>query len=595
MRQAQRRINRGQISKTLSVSSPVGGWNARDPIAEMKPTDAVILNDFFCTPYDVQVRYGYSAWATGLPSNVNTIASYSPPSGSLKFFAFSGTAVYDITSQGAVSSPSVSGLSNDKFQHVLFGTGGGNFLINVNGSDAPLIYNGSAWGNAFSAAFNTTVTSITSVGTLATVTMANPHNLKSGMSVVVSGFTPAGYNGTYVITVTGASTFTYVLSGALGVTTVTGIVTPSVNFAITGVDPKTFINVNIFKSRVFFIPSNSLSVWYMPTSSIGGAASQLDFSALFTSGGYIMAMGTWSLDAGYGMDDYAVFITSEGQVAVYKGTDPASSTTWALVGIYSIGSPIGRRCITKYAGELLVICKDGLAPLSKALMSSRINTQIMLTDKIQHVMSDYTTTYGASFGWETAIFPQENMLIVNVPSATTSSYQLVMNTISGAWSQFTGYPAYTFELHGDLLYFGSTNAVYKAWDTYADNGNNINFNAQQSFNYFGANAQLKQVKMVRPIISTDGSPALTLGVNADYDTSDPTGVPSFSGTNPAPALWDSALWDAGVWGGDLAIKRDWQTAFAMGYCLSAHIKGYVKNIRMRWAATDYLVDPAGVV
>jgi hypothetical protein len=43
-------------------------------------------------------------------------------------------------------------------------------------------------------------------------------------------------------------------------------------------------------------------------------------------------------------DDYAAFITSEGQVAVYSGADPASSTTWSLVGVFDIGAPIGRRC-----------------------------------------------------------------------------------------------------------------------------------------------------------------------------------------------------------------------------------------------------------
>jgi hypothetical protein len=595
MRTPQRRLTRAQVSRTLSVSAPVGGWNARDPIAEMKPTDAVTLENFFCTPYDVMLRSGYSNFVTGIVGNVNSLCSYSPPSGAIKLFAAAGANVYDASAAGAVGAAVVTTNLSDKWQHANFGTAGGNFLIMANGIDLPLVYNGSGWGNIFSAAFSTTVTSITSVGTLATVTMASPHNLKTGMQVVIAGFTPAGYNGTYTITVTGASTFTYVLAGALGVTTVTGTATPGANFAITGVDPTNLIAVTVFKNRLFFVEEGSARAWYLPVLSIGGAAQQLDFGSLFSRGGYLMAMGTWSLDAGYGMDDYAVFVSSEGQVAVYKGTDPASATTWALVGVYDIGSPIGRRCMMKYAGDLTVICQDGLAPLSKALMSSRVNSQEMLTDKIQHAISDYISTYAVNFGWEVALYPKQNMLLLNIPITATTSIQVVMNTISGAWSRFSGWNAACFELHGDILYFGGAGGVYKAWDTTSDSGTNINFNAQQSFNYFGGGGQ-KKVNMVRPIISTDGTPTILFGVNTDFDTSDPLGNPTFAASNPPPAVWDSALWDGiGVWGGELKIRRDWQTAFGIGFCIAGHMKGYSMDAQLRWASTDFLVDDGGVL
>lgn len=517
MRQPQQRLTRSQVSKTLSVSSPVGGWNARDPLPEMKPADAVQLDNFFCTPYDVKIRDGYSNFATGMTGTVNTVASYSPPSGSAKLFAAVGANIYNVTAGGAVPAASVTGMTSDKFQHCNFGTPGGNFMYMVNGADKPQLYDGTSW-----------------------------------------------------VAVDGAST-------------------P----AITGVTTTNLISVTASKARLWFIEKNTMKVWYLPVLSIGGAASAFDLSSQFDKGGYLMAMGTWSLDGGYGMDDYAVFVTSEGQVAVYKGTDPASSSTWAKIGVYDLGSPIGRRCLMKYAGDLLLICKDGLAPLSKSLMSSRVNSQEMLTDKIQHVMSDYTTLYGTNYGWETAIFPQENMLLVNVPTSTTASYQLVMNTISGSWSRFIGWNAACFELHQDALYFGGDGVVCKAWDTTADNGSNINFEAQQSFNYFGGQ-QLKQVKMLRPIISTDGTPSVLLGVNVDFDTTAPTGIPTF--TANSSATWDLATWDGGfTWGGDLQIKRDWQTAFGMGYCISAHMKGTIKNCRMHWAATDYLLTGGGVV
>ena len=595
MRKAQNQVTRRQKAKTLSVPAPSGGWNARDSLAEMDPKDAVKLDNFFCTPFDVMVRKGYTNFVTGFSNPVNTLASYSPPSGTIKLIAAAGANIYDASTAGAVGAPLQTGFASDKWQYVNFGTAGGNFLVMVNGIDAPLIYNDTSFGSVFVAAFNTTVTSITSVGTLASVTMAAPHNLKTGQYVIVSGFTPTGYNGTYQITVTGTSTFTYILAGAQGVTTVTGIVTPSVNFAITGVTPSLFINVTVFKSRLWFVENNSTRVWYMPTLSIGGTAQSIEFNSLFNRGGYVVAMGDWSLDAGYGMDDYAVFITSEGQIAVYRGTDPSSSATWALIGVYDIGSPIGRRCMMKYAGDLTIISQDGLVPLSKALMSSRINTQEALTDKIQHIISDYTDIYAVNFGWKTMVFPKQNMLILNVPYLPTKSYQLVMNTISGAWSRFVGWDAHCWELHGDLLFFGTDNAICKAWDSDADDNKNIDFDGQQSFNYFGGNSQLKQVKMVRPIISTNGNPTLLFGVNVDFSLIAPQGNPTFTPTNPAPAIWDGSSWDSSIWAGETMIKRDWQTAFGLGYCVSGHMKGSSKNISIRWIATDYLLEAGGVV
>lgn len=593
MRRAQIRGTRGQKARIKSVPSPVGGWNARDPIGSMKETDALKLDNFFCTPYDVLVRSGYSKYTTGFSNPVNTLAPYEPTSGASKLFAFSGGNIYDSSVTGAIGAPVVAGLLDSKCQTVTFGTSGGLFLVACNGEDLPMVYNGTVWSNLFAAAFTTTISTLTSVGTLATCTMTTDHNLKTGMSVTIAGCTPSAYNGTYVVTVTSTTAFTFVLSAALGVVTVLGTATPVINAAITGVDPKLLIQPVIFKSRLWFVEKDSSRIWYLPTLSLGGAAQSIDFAPLCNMGGYLMAMSDWSLDAGYGMDDYAVFITSNGQVVVFKGTDPASSATWSMVGVYDIGAPIGRRCMTKYAGDLTIMCQDGLMSMSKALMSTRVNSKEAFTDKIQHVISSYVTSYGANFGWHTTGFPRQNMLLLNVPTSSTTSYQLAMNTISGAWSQFTGWDATTFVLFNDELYFGGSTYVAHAWDTSADDGANIPFEAQQAFSYMGGGGQLKKLSMIRPLISTDGTPTLLLGVNTDFDQSSPTSVPSF--TPSTYATWDNSTWDVGIWGGDLTLKKDWQTAFGLGYCFAAHIKGGIQGAALHWSATDFMLEDGGMV
>jgi hypothetical protein len=64
-------------------------------------------------------------------------------------------------------------------------------------------------------------------GGSATVNTATAHGLTTGNTVVIAGVVPAGYNGTYVVTVTDADTFTYTVADPGGVITTQGTVTNS--------------------------------------------------------------------------------------------------------------------------------------------------------------------------------------------------------------------------------------------------------------------------------------------------------------------------------------------------------------------------------
>ena len=59
-----------------------------------------------------------------------------------------------------------------------------------------------------------TITSLTSTGTTATATVT-AHGYTNGQSITISGATPAGYNGTFTITVVNANTFTYTVAAGL--------------------------------------------------------------------------------------------------------------------------------------------------------------------------------------------------------------------------------------------------------------------------------------------------------------------------------------------------------------------------------------------
>lgn len=63
-----------------------------------------------------------------------------------------------------------------------------------------------------------TINSITRVTTTATMTTATPHSLTTGEQITVVGALPAAYNGTFLVTVTGASTLTYTMLSDPGAT-----------------------------------------------------------------------------------------------------------------------------------------------------------------------------------------------------------------------------------------------------------------------------------------------------------------------------------------------------------------------------------------
>ena len=108
---------------------------------------------------------------------------------------------------------------------------------------------------------------------------------------------------------------------------------------ITGVSSASLINVTAYKNRLWFVEKNKLKLWYLPIQAIGGAATSFDLSSIFSLGGYIVSIATQTIDAGYGVDDYMCIITSEGEVACYRLTDPTTPTGIALVGIFVIGRP----------------------------------------------------------------------------------------------------------------------------------------------------------------------------------------------------------------------------------------------------------------
>jgi hypothetical protein len=532
------------------------------------------------------------SYEIGITTPVNTLMNYTEV-GTYKLFAAAGDTIYEAKANPAVRV--FTGINSDKLQSVNLTNTAGKFLVACNGVDPVMIYDGTRWFFVATTTTASTISSIarTSPSATATVTTATAHGLVTGNRVSISGASEATFNGTFVITVTGGSTFTYTSTGTSTATSVTGVYT---TIGITGVNSNTFVNVNLFKNRLYFTQKDTLACWYLDVDAISGPASPLYFGGIARNSGYLQAMGTWTLDAGQGADDYAVFVTSMGEVIVYNGTDPDSADTWALKGVWQLGQTFSRRCFFKWSGDLLLLTQDGLVPLASALQSSRLDPRVNLTDKIYFAVSQAATLYYNLFGWQINYYASENMLILSIPTSVGME-QFVMHTITKAWGRFTGIQGYCWEVSGDAdMHFGGDGIVGIFYDGYSDNGGNISATAQQAYSYFDSAGQLKRFTLVRPILqSTGGVPSVLCGLSVDFDTQSQLGAVQFNPSTLSDGVWDASRWDNANWSGGLITTKVWQGVTGLGFAGSINLNVASRNIELHWASTDYVMERGGVL
>lgn len=166
-------LRRIAIQKTAnhvaSLPPPVGGWNARDALANMPPTDAVALTNLFPGVSSCDLRGGNTVYATGMNGAVETLMIFNGATSKMFAVDANGKSIYDVTAGGAVGAPVVTGLTNARWEYANISTPGGRYMYAVNGLDKPLLYTGVAntWtpidGVSVPAITGVTSTSLTNV------------------------------------------------------------------------------------------------------------------------------------------------------------------------------------------------------------------------------------------------------------------------------------------------------------------------------------------------------------------------------------------------------------------------------------------------
>lgn len=352
-------------------------------------------------------------------------------------------------------------------------------------------------------------------------------------------------------------------------------------------------NLGAHQRRVWLVKKATADAYYFAVDAITGDVTLFPLGGLFTRGGHLLAIGTWSRDGGSGPEDYAVFVSSQGQVAIYTGTDPSSTSTFSLVGVYDVPPPLGLSCLSKLGPELLILTSGGAFACSSLLKGEGEQGELALTSKITPSISSAASLYGANDGWQFASLPTKNLLIINVPTEEdVSAFQFAQNVLTGAWCTLSGFDALCWEEMDGELYFGTVDTVVKGWTGYTDYGSAITAVARDRFHPFGVEGQ-KHWKLYRADLSLSGTASVSMGLDVDYkiSTSFTSGFSkTFSGD-----VWDSAIWDTAVWGEVETPVESWLTPQAYpGYVAAVRLRAIATTGTVAWSSTQFRFEGAAL-
>lgn len=122
---------------TKRITAPVGGWNQRDGLGDMKPKYAPIMDNIIPDTSRVRLRKGMEEFATGMGAGaVETLIPYASGTSS-KFLACANGEIYEISAGGTATSLA-SGFTNNRWQSVQLA----GYTVMVNGADTSRTYDG---------------------------------------------------------------------------------------------------------------------------------------------------------------------------------------------------------------------------------------------------------------------------------------------------------------------------------------------------------------------------------------------------------------------------------------------------------------------
>lgn len=515
--------------KPATVAAPVGGLNARDSLAAMPESDAIVMQNWWPQPYGCAVRNGYKEWATGMPATVETIAGWYNSSGGQKLFAWSSSGMYDITTRAAVGAALVTGLSNALWETVVVTNAAGNNLLAVNGVDAAIRYSN-----------------------------AGVARIIAGDGIVLN--TWAGIN--------------------------------PINVVQLCVHQRRLWAVEKNSSVAWYLPPDALQGTFVafdfgPQFSRGGFLQFLATWTLDDGNGaedHLIAVSSRGEAVVYGgtnPNDATLWAL----VGVYYiGAPVAGRRGHAKAGGDQL--VLTQRGLVSMTGELV---STKVQDAERAITTTKIQFLVSELVSAYGTLTGWQVLYHPELNMVLMGIPS----IVSGGNVQLASNQITnawtefTNMDAACWATHNDllyFGDYDGVVH--LAWSGNSDGVLLN-DT---GGTGIAAVVQQAYSYYGTRGNIKQVGMYRPMFITSGSLAYSTAIVynfVDQNVADPASV-----LTPAGSLWGAGLWGTALWSGGSAVAQSWIQAEGMGVAGSLKLI-VQSNAEVLWIATDYSLLQAG--
>lgn len=358
------------------------------------------------------------------------------------------------------------------------------------------------------------------------------------------------------------------------------------SLTISGVTGSTLSGIFVFKNRSYFWNQDTQSFWYSAVNRMGDALTAFPLGRVSAIAGNLLTMSSISMDAGSGLDDFAVFIMSSGDVLVYQGSNPGDANDWALVGIFKTAAPVNIRSVAKWGGDCLVLTRRGLVSVKK-MMGAASEEDTTVSNRISPTLIGAVTASIDLDGIELRPFGTDDILVVNTPRSATTFDQYVMSLSNGAWGgPWQSIPARTWGTYDSRLFAGGVDGTIWEYTGVNDDGEEIESDAQTAFNVVGKRGKIKHLSALRPVVTASGSVSAAAVAQFDYRATS-VGDPSAILTQSLTWEEDDELWevDSIAWGDeDETTDGTWFLADGHGYAASVRLVMSV-NGSARWEST----------
>lgn len=590
-----------RVTQPYTFPAPTRGWIANENLADPTPGGAALLENWFATATGLRMREGSQLYAEIGEEGVVSLFSYLNGLNE-RLFAATSTLIADVTTvvdgdvtelvddvgdfigtdtgdtlgwETQAGADVYTGLTGGDWSVVQFATSGGVFLVGVNGQDDGFVFDGElfyplqdqsiarleyylATGDFLP---GETLTGASSGATAVIVRVIDNGGFGT---LVLSGVTNGPFDDNESLVSSGGGTAFAAGDSLLLFGGFSGIATSSLRY------------VWVYKQRLWFVEKDSLNAWYLPVDQISGVAVKFPFGPVFGRGGSLLFGQTWSLDSGAegGLSEQNVFISTEGEVAVYQGSNPAEASDWSKVGVYRIGRPLGSKAFMRAGGDLVISTDIGFIPLSQAIQRDfAALSPAAVSYPIETAWNDRVAARSGQ-PWHCEIWPTKQMTVIALPTVpNTRAEMLVANARTGAWSLYTGWNATCLEVFKDRLFFGTSDGtVVEAGITGADQGAPYTAVCVPLFSDLEAAASLKIIGMARAVLLSPFPVNDAISVQVDFGISLPPApdAAAISGVS----VWGSGIWGQATWGVELSKqpRQEWRSASGSGYSISAALQ-----------------------